>query len=114
LEYFRLRRAWDGRERVASADVVLLKEAQGRYAGKHFDELYGRWRQGRAEDSDVMRVTDLRHEAASGVFRTLVCGSSLKVFADPRANSTETSPEPDLNDSLPEVSGSESVQVSGS
>jgi hypothetical protein len=27
LEYFRLRRAWDARERAASADVVLLKEA---------------------------------------------------------------------------------------
>ena len=32
LDYFRIRRAWEAKERVASADVVLLKEAQARYA----------------------------------------------------------------------------------
>ena len=40
LDYFRLRKAWDAKERVASADVVLLKEAQARYAGAKFEELY--------------------------------------------------------------------------
>ena len=30
LDYFRIRRAWEAKERVASADVVLLKEAQAR------------------------------------------------------------------------------------
>lgn len=114
LDYFRLRKAWDGRERVASADVVLLKEAQGRYAGKHFDEFYERWRSGSAEESDVMQLAEQPFEAARAVFRTLVCGTSLKVFADPLRNSGETWQEPDSSDSLPQVSGTASVQVSGS
>jgi hypothetical protein len=114
LDYFRLRKAWDGRERVASADVVLLKEAQGRYAGKQFDEFYERWLKGSAQDSDVMRVAGESFEATRGVFRTLVCGTSLKVFADPLRNSCETRQEPDSSDSLRQVSGTASVQVSGS
>lgn len=114
LDYFRLRKAWDKRERVASADVVLLKEAEGRFASKHFDELYERWRNGSAEDSDVVQFAEQPFEAARGVFRTLVCGTSLKVFADPLKNNGETSREPDSSDSLPQVSGTASVQVSGS
>src|SRR5258708_4084872 len=82
LEYFHLRKAWDGKERVASADVVLLKEAQEQYAGRNFEELYERWRKGSAKDSDVMRVAEQPFDAPRGVFRTLVCGSSLKIFTD--------------------------------
>jgi hypothetical protein len=44
LYYFRVRKAWEAKERVASADVVLLKEAQARYAGREFEELYEKWR----------------------------------------------------------------------
>ena len=47
LEYFRVRKAWEAKERVASADVVLLKEAQARYAGRRqFEESYETWRKG--------------------------------------------------------------------
>ncbi len=114
LEYFRVRKAWDARERVASADVVLLKEAQRQYAGRKFEELYERWRKGSAKDSDVMRVAEQPFEAARGVFRALVCGCSLGIFTDPLGNTAESSPEAEFNDSLPEVSGSGSAQVSGS
>jgi len=114
LEYFRVRKAWDAKERVASADVVLLKEAQARYAGKNFEELYERWRKGSAKDSDVMRVAEQPFEAARGVFQTLLCGASLRIFTDPLGITAERSPESDFNDSLAEVSGTGSVQVSGS
>src|SRR5206468_12973554 len=40
LEYFRLRKAWDSKERVTSAGVVLLKEAQAHYGGSGIEELY--------------------------------------------------------------------------
>src|SRR5216683_2061535 len=97
LESFRVRRAWDAKERVASADVVLLKEAQGQYAGRNVEELYERWRKGSAKDSDVMRVGEQPFEAARGVFRALVCGSSLRIFTDPLGIPTETLAEPDFN-----------------
>lgn len=114
LEYFRVRKTWDAKERVASADVVLLKEAHGRYAGRNFEELYEGWRNGSAKDSDVMRVAELPFGAAKGVFRTLVCGSSLRIFTDPLGITAESCSEPDFNDPLPQVSGNGSVQVSGS
>jgi hypothetical protein len=114
LEYFRVRKAWDAKERVASADVVLLKEAQGRYAGRNFEELYERWRKGSAKDSDVVRVAEQPVEAARGVFRTLVCGSSLGIFTDPLGITTENSPEADFRDSISKVSGSVPIQVSRS
>ncbi len=114
LEYFRLRKAWDAKERVASADVVLLKEAQGRYAGRNFEELYGRWRKASATDGDVNRVAEQPFEAPRGVFRSLVSGSSLKIFTDPLGITAESSREAEFNDSLSQVSGTRSVQVSGS
>jgi len=114
LEYFRVRKAWDAKERVSSADVVSLKEAQGRYAGRSFEELYEPWRKGTVSDSDVMRVAEQPFEATRGVFRTFLCGSSLRIFTDPLGITAESSPEAEFNDSLPQVSGSRSVQVSGS
>jgi hypothetical protein len=114
LEYFRVRKAWDAKERVASAEVVLLKEAQGRYAGGNFEELYERWRKGSAKDSDVMAVAEQRIEEARGVFRGVVCGSSLRIFTDPLGITAESSPEPHSGDSLCKVSGNAPVQVSGS
>ncbi len=114
LEYFRVRKAWDAKERVTSADVVSLKEAQERYVGRKFEELYERWRKGTAKDADVIGVPEQHSEAARGGFRALVCGSSLRIFTDPLGITVENSPEADLNDSLPQVSGTGSVQVSGS
>ncbi len=114
LDYFRVRKAWDAKERVASADVVLLKEAQGRYARREFEELYERWRKGSAKDSDVMATAEQPFGTVKGLFRTLVFGSSLRIFTDPLGIAAESSPEPDFNHSLPQVSGSRSVQVSGS
>lgn len=114
LDYFRLRSAWDRKERVASADVVALKEAQVRYAAKHFDELYERWRNGNVSDTEVAQFINQSSPAPNGAFRTLICGSSLKVFADPSAKMAESCPEGALRGSPPEISGSGSIAVSGS
>lgn len=114
LEYFRVRKAWDAKARVASADVILLKEAQGRYAGRNFEELYERWLNGSVKDGDLMRVAEQSFEAARGVFRAVLCGSSLRIFTDPLGITGESSPETDFNDSLRRVSDSGSVQVSRS
>jgi hypothetical protein len=35
--------------------VVSLKEAEARYAGRQFDELYEKWRQGIVADTEVTR-----------------------------------------------------------
>jgi hypothetical protein len=113
LEYFRLRKAWDAKERVASADVVFLKEAQRRYPERDIEELYERWLKGTAKDSDVMRVGEQPLEEGKGLFRAFVCGSSLRIFTDPLRIAGESSAEPEFNDSLPQVSGSGSVEVSG-
>ena len=83
LDYFRLRKAWDSRERVASADVLLLEEAEQYYSGGQTEELYLGWRQGVLRDDDVTRNTSPSAAEANGAFSALVCGSSLKVFGDP-------------------------------
>jgi hypothetical protein len=75
---------------VSSADVVLLKEAQSRYAGREFEELYEKWHQGAISDSEVMRDAERDYPAGRLVFRVMVCGSSLTVFTDPRGNATES------------------------
>ncbi|MGH9824834.1 MAG: hypothetical protein ACREDR_16515 [Blastocatellia bacterium] len=114
LEYFRVRKAWDSRERVASADVVLLKEAQVRYAGGEFEDLYKGWCRGIIADADVARSAEQPLEANKATFRTLLCGSSLKVFTDPRAGSADSWAERDSTPPVPQVSGNASVQISGS
>jgi hypothetical protein len=114
LEYFRLRSAWDRKERVASADVVALKEAQIRYGGKCFDDLYERWRKGTASDNEIAQFAERSSHAGKRVFGTQVCGSSLKVFSDPLARTRESWSEAELSGSRPQFSGSESMEVSGS
>ena len=114
LEYFRVRKAWDARERVASADVVLLKEAQQRYAGSKTEGLYEKWRDGIIGDDDVMRDGGQSTERGKGAFRTLVCGSSLRVFSNPIEGEAESSTERDVARGKGQVSGESSIQVSGS
>jgi hypothetical protein len=113
LEYFRLRKAWDSKERVASADVILLKEAEKCYASRVTSELYEKWRQGAVRDTDVMRSAQEPLEEERGVFRTLVCGSSLGIFADPRGTGAESWKDSDINEPRTQVSGYSSAQVSG-
>ncbi len=72
LHYFRVRKAWEAKERVASADVVLLKEAQARYAASQFEELYGKWRKGAIVDSEVTRHPEQVEPSLKGGFRTMV------------------------------------------
>lgn len=114
LEYFRLRKAWDARERVASAGVVLLKEAQQCYVGSKTEELYEKWRHGVVGDGDVMRDASQSTEPGKGAFRTLVCGSSLKVFSDPIENDVESWMEKDVAGGGGQVSGERPIQVPGS
>jgi hypothetical protein len=113
LEYFRIRRAWEAKERVASADVVLLKEAQARYAGRQFEELYEKWHRGAIADAKVTQNSKQVAVAPKGVFRTMVCGSSLSVFSDPHGNSAENCAENVIADRLPQVSGNRSLQITG-
>jgi len=113
LDYFRIRRAWEAKERVASAEVVLLKEAQARYAGRQFEELYEKWRRGAIADAEVTENSKQVAVALKGVFRTMVCGSSLSVFSDPRRNGAENCGENVIADALPQVSSTRSLQISG-
>ena len=114
FEYFRLRKAWDARERVTSADVVLLKEAQAQYGGKQTEDLYEKWRNGVVRNDEVIGHVDHRGASVRGVFRTLICGSSLKVFTYPLSIEAETCLESDGVDGTRQLSGGSSIQVSGS
>ena len=114
LEYFRLRKAWDTRERVTSADVVLLKETQAQYATKQTENLYEKWRNGAATNDEVLRHADHRGEPVKGAFRTLICGASLKVFSDPMCAEAEIYLESNEARDRGQVSRASSVQVSSS
>jgi hypothetical protein len=113
LDYFRLRKAWDAKERVASADVVLLKEGQARYAARQFEGLYENWRKGAVADSEVWQINEQGLPSKRSVFRTMLCGSSLSVFTDPRGHGTETCAENDTVEGAPQISGNRSIEISG-
>jgi hypothetical protein len=112
LEYFRLRKAWEGMERVASADVVLLKEAHSRYSGSRIEELYRSWCSGTVND-EFVRAERQNGVPGKAVFRTLVCGASLKVFSDPREVDAEISQETSTFVEQREISPKPSLEVSG-
>jgi hypothetical protein len=113
LDYFRVRKAWEGKERVASAEVVLLKEAQALYTGRQFEELYEKWRDGAIADTRVTRTAEQVRPSAKGVFRAIVCGSSLTVFTDPRGNLAESFADNDIADGLSQISANHSIRISG-
>jgi hypothetical protein len=106
-------RGLEAKERVASADVVSLKETQARYAGRQFDELYEKWRQGTVADIEVTRHAGQVEPSGKDALRTMVCGSSLSVFSDRRGNGPENCGENVIGDGLPQVSSSRSLQISG-
>jgi hypothetical protein len=112
LKYFRIRKGWDLKERVVSADVVFLRQAQTRYIGKGFDDLYERWRQGVLGDRDVMRRVEALSQVEKGLFGTQVCGSSLKVFSDSRGSGAENCTESDSAEGSAQVSGQVSPEIS--
>ncbi len=114
LNYFRLRKAWDAKERVASADVVLLKETQLRYVGSNVETLYAKWRQGVVGDEEVMRDASQFVEPGKTTFRTLVCGSSLKVFSDSLGCDVESWMEIGLSREGNQESRQSPIQVPGS
>ena len=113
LDYFRIRKAWETKERVASADVVLLKEAQVHYAARQFAELYENWCKGAIEDSEVTKSLEQVHPLREGVFRTMICGSSLSVFTDSRGTGTENRSENNSENGLAQISSSRSIEISG-
>lgn len=114
LDYFRLRKAWDAKERVASAEVVRLKEAQLRYARREVENLYASWRQGIVADDEAIRDASHSVEPGNAPFRTLKCGSSLKVSSDHLGCDVENWMEGGVAREGEQQSGRSSVQVSGS
>jgi hypothetical protein len=114
LEYFRLRKSWDQKERVASADVVLLKEAQQLHSSKKIEELYEKWRIGVIPDNDVLQTTSPSTRPRKAIFRTLICGSSLRVFVDPRSGGAESWTEKAERQGASQISGESSAQGSES
>jgi hypothetical protein len=113
LDYFRVRKAWEAKERVASADVVLLKEAQAQWSGKQFEELYEKWRQGALADTQLTRTSEEAQPVVKAIFRTIVCGSSLAIFSDPRGNRAESPAEEETVDGVSQISGRRSIQIPG-
>jgi hypothetical protein len=113
LHYFRIRKAWEAKERVASADVVSLKEFQVRYAARSFEELYEKWRRGALEDNEVVKGLEQGQPSEQGVFRTMICGSSLSVFTNSRGKGPENEQENDSKDGLSQTSSNRSIQISG-
>ena len=77
LDYFRLRKAWDAKERVASADVVLLKEAQQRYVGSTIENEEAHTLLQRGAAFPVTRIADHCTESRKATFRTLVCQAGM-------------------------------------
>lgn len=111
LDYFRLRKAWDGKERVASADVVLLKEAQSRYSSNGTEELYKKWLSGRASNDELLRPESQQVVPGKATFRTVVCGTSLKVFSDPKEVDAESSSDSPPFADQGQKSGRNSLEV---
>jgi len=113
LDYFRLRKAWDARQRVPSADVISLKEASEQYARKTIEDLYERWQKGVASDAEINQTRDRPTTGPRAVFRAFVCGASLKVFTDPLGKRPEIYRETNSLTAVPEISNSDSAEVSG-
>ncbi len=112
LDYFRIRKSWEAKERVASADVVLLKEAQARYVGRDFEHLYETWCRGGIADAQVADIAEQSLQSGTYIFRTMICGSSLAIFADPRGTSAENRMENERADESLQKSSAQSVQLS--
>ncbi|MDR3570679.1 MAG: hypothetical protein P4L81_00545, partial [Candidatus Pacebacteria bacterium] len=72
IDYFRVRKAWEAKERVASSDVILLKEAQARFAGHQFEELYEKWRSGATTDAKLDQIVEQARSRGTSVFRTII------------------------------------------
>lgn len=90
LRYFGIRKAWESNDRVPSSDVLFLKEAKRRYSNKQFDFLFGQWCVGQVKDAGVANALEAFSASSKGVFKTLICGSSLSVFDDPGVGSAES------------------------
>lgn len=54
-KYFRVRKLWETRQFVTlkTEDVMFLKEAMGRFASEHIEELYKRWTKDGLSDSQL-------------------------------------------------------------
>jgi hypothetical protein len=113
LDYFRLRKAWDAKERVASADVVLLKEAHSRYCDNRIEELYKHWCSGRASTDELVHAERQHDVPVKALFRTAVWGSSLKLFSDPHGGDAEISQECPRSVQQGELSSKRSIEATG-
>src|SRR5262249_27781179 len=58
LEYLRLRKAWDAKQRVSSADVVRMKKAETYYAGVAIDGVYEKWCTGTLKEEEIAVIAE--------------------------------------------------------
>lgn len=105
LRYFEARKQWENNQRVASSDVLFLKEAQARYSEAAFHLLYEKYRVGNCSETEIRKSLTPYSVAPKGSFRSVICGSSLRVFEDPRAKSTESCNSPNRNPFSAQLSG---------
>jgi hypothetical protein len=93
LRYFQLRKRWEGGERVAAADVVMLNGAKRELADETLESQYEKWTGGKIKDTDVcypVRRPELRID---GRFLTQKCGDSLSVFYRSKEKRSENDAE---------------------
>jgi len=68
---------------------------------------------GALTDDEVTRATSPTKTQRKAVFRAMVCGSSLSIFADPRGTGTETCAEDDFDGEETQISSHRSIEISG-
>jgi hypothetical protein len=80
LRYFRLRKRWEGGERVAAAEVVLLNATNHELRDESVESQYRQWVGGTIRDEHVHYQSTIPEPQVQGTFLTQKCGDSLSVF----------------------------------
>jgi hypothetical protein len=94
LRYFRIRRAWERNQRVLAADVLFLKAAQRRLAGKAFETLFEEWACGAISEGQLPAVLKQRFSPPAAIFRTAIFGKSLSAFSSVESGDLEETADP--------------------
>jgi hypothetical protein len=76
LRYFRIRKAWDGRQygTVSDAGLIYRNQAHGRFKGETFEELYRNWKYGQVSSAGSEERFQRNERWRSIRFRTYQLG----------------------------------------